>query len=233
MSIGWESADCTSAIANTTNIQNQIEKSKIMKHKTLFGAALGLFAITSATTLAAPEIGKPAPAFTLTDTSGQSHSLSDFEGKIVVLEWVNHGCPFVKKHYGAGNMQKLQKEAVDQGVVWLSICSSAPGTQGHMGAEDAAAKSKEAGSNATAYLLDEDGKVGRAYGAKRTPEMFIVNKDGTLAYMGAIDSNPAADPATIEGATNFVSQAVGELLAGKPVSQPQTTAYGCSVKYAD
>jgi hypothetical protein len=149
------------------------------------------------------------------------------------LEWINHGCPFVKKHYSGGNMQKVQKEATEQGVVWLSICSSAPGTQGHMSAEDAAAKSKEVGANATAYLLDENGSVGKTYGATRTPEMFIINKDGTLAYMGAIDSNSAADPATIEGATNYVAQALGELLAGKPVSEAQTKAYGCSVKYAD
>lgn len=204
-----------------------------MKIKQLLAASASLLAFTSAVTIASPEIGKPAPAFTLKDTSGQSHSLSDFEGKIVVLEWINHGCPFVVKHYSSGNMQRLQKEATEQDVVWLSICSSAPEKQGNMSAEDAAAKSQEVGSNATAYLLDVDGTVGKAYGATRTPEMFIINNDGTLAYMGAIDSNPSLDPATIEGATNFVSQALGELMAGNPVSQPQTTPYGCSVKYAD
>ncbi|MCX7868918.1 MAG: thioredoxin family protein [Terrimicrobiaceae bacterium] len=190
-------------------------------------------AASAALATASPEIGKPAPEFTLKDCSGKQHSLSDFRGKTVVLEWVNHGCPFVVKHYSAGNMQKLQKDATARGVVWLSICSSAPGKQGHMSAAEAAKKCEEVGSHATAYLLDEDGQVGRLYAAKRTPEMFVINPEGILVYKGAIDDKPSANSADIPGAKNFVTAALDEVLAGKPVSKPETAAYGCSVKYAD
>lgn len=202
-----------------------------MKIQSLLSVAASLFLGLNALQ-AAPTIGQPAPNFTLKDTSGQEHSLSDFKGKVVVLEWINHGCPFVVKHYATNNMQKHQADATEKGVIWLSICSSAPGTQGHMSAEDAAAKSKEVGSKATAYLLDEDGKVGKLYQAKRTPEMFVIDKEGTLVYMGAIDDNSSSDKATVEGAKNYVAAAVEEVIAGKPVSKAQTTAYGCSVKYA-
>ncbi len=187
--------------------------------------------LTSSLAFASPEIGQPAPAFTLTDTAGQSHSLSDFLGKTVVLEWVNHGCPFVVKHYSSGNMQKLQEAATSEGIVWLSVCSSAPGKQGHMSAAEAAAKSQEVGSKATAYLLDEDGKVGKLYGAKVTPELYIINEKGLLVYHGAIDDKKSTDPADIPNSKNFVAQALAELKAGKPVSEPTTAAYGCSVKY--
>lgn len=189
--------------------------------------------LTATFALASPEIGKPAPDFTLKDCTGKEHRLSDFQGKTVVLEWVNHGCPFVIKHYSAGNMQKLQADATSRGVVWLSICSSAPGQQGHMSAEEAVKKCEEVGSKATAYLLDEDGKVGRLYGAKRTPEMFVVNAEGILVYKGAIDDKPSAKSEDIAGAKNFVAAALDEVLAGKPVTKPETAAYGCSVKYAD
>ncbi|MFV0336715.1 MAG: thioredoxin family protein [Chthoniobacterales bacterium] len=177
------------------------------------------------------EVGKAAPDFRLKDTSGKERSLSEFKGKTVVLEWVNYGCPFVKKHYGAGNMQALQKKAAEDGVVWLSICSSAPEKQGHMTAEDAVAKNKEVGNVAAAYLLDEDGKVGKTYGATRTPEMFIVNEEGILVYHGAIDDKPTAKSEDIEGATNYVTVALGEIAEGKPVSNGTTTPYGCGVKY--
>ena len=180
---------------------------------------------------AAPQVGKPAPEFTLTDSDGKTHNLADFKGRIVVLEWLNHGCPFVKKHYDSGNMQKLQKEYTGKDVVWLSIVSSAPGKQGHMSADETNKTKTEKGSAATAVLIDEDGKVGRLYDAKRTPEMFIVGKDGTLVYAGAIDDKPSPDPADVEGAKNYITQALDEILAGKPVSEPTTTAYGCSVKY--
>ena len=180
---------------------------------------------------AQPEIGKPAPEFTLTDTTGKSHSLSDFKGKTVVLEWINHGCPFVVKHYSSGNMQKLQTDATGKGVVWLSICSSAPGKQGHMTAADAVKKSEEVGSKATAYLVDEDGKVGKLYDAKSTPEMYVINKEGVLVYHGAIDDKKSTDAADIAGAKNYVTAALNEVLAGKPVTTPSTKAYGCSVKY--
>lgn len=180
---------------------------------------------------AAPEIGQDAPAFTLKDTSGKEVSLSDFKGKYVMLEWVNFGCPFVKKHYDSKNMQNLQKEAKDKGVVWLSICSSAPGKQGHNSQEDAAAEIKKQGSNATAYLLDESGTVGKAYNARTTPEMYLISPEGKLLYMGAIDSNSSPDPATIKEATNYAAAAMEAALAGKPVKEPVTKSYGCSVKY--
>ncbi len=195
---------------------------------------LAIFALSAAiasVAVASPEIGKPAPAFTLKDASGNEHSLADFKGKLVVLEWVNHGCPFVKKHYEPGNMQKVQAEAVADGAVWLSICSSAPGKQGHMTAEDATAKFKEVGSKATAYLLDEEGTVGKAYDAKTTPEIFIINPDGLLVYKGAIDDKPSANSADIEGAVNHVTSALKEITDGKPVTVSSTKSYGCSVKY--
>jgi peroxiredoxin len=169
------------------------------------------------------EVGKPAPDFTLPDCTGKNVSLSDFKGKTVVLEWVNHGCPFVVKHYGPGNMQKLQADSTAKGAVWLSICSCA----------DAAKKCAEVQSAATAYLLDESGEVGKKYGAKRTPEMYVVNAEGILVYHGAIDDKPSTNPGDIAGATNHVSAALDEVLAGKPVTTPKTEAYGCSVKYAE
>lgn len=192
---------------------------------------LALSVAIASVAVASPEIGKPAPAFTLKDTSGKEHNLADFQGKVVVLEWVNHGCPFVKKHYEPGNMQKIQGEAVENGVVWLSICSSAPGKQGHMTAEDAAAKFKDTGAKATAYLLDEDGTVGKAYDARTTPELFIINPEGVLVYKGAIDDKPSASSADIEGAVNHVTTALKEIADGKPVTVSATKPYGCSVKY--
>ncbi len=183
------------------------------------------------TVIAAPQTGQPAPEFTLTDSNGKSHKLSDFKGKFVVLEWLNHGCPFVVKHYGSGNMQKLQKEFTGKDVVWLSIASSAPGKQGHMSAEETNKTKEEKGSAATAVLLDEDGTVGRLYEAKVTPHLFVVDPEGTLIYMGAIDDKKSVDAADIAGAKNYVKQALDEAMAGKPVSEPTTTAYGCPVKY--
>ena len=201
-----------------------------MKSITTFAA---VFAATIITALAAPQVGQPAPEFTLTDSNGKSHKLSDFKGKLVVLEWLNHGCPFVVKHYGSGNMQKLQKEFTGKDVVWLSIVSSAPGKQGHMSPEDTNKTKEEKGSAATAVLLDEDGTVGKLYDAQVTPELFVVDREGTLIYTGAIDSVKSTDAADIEGATNYVKQALDEALEGKPVSEATTTAYGCGIKYAD
>lgn len=177
------------------------------------------------------EIGKPAPDFTLAGCNGQSVSLSAQKGKVVVLEWVNYGCPFVAKHYDSGNMQKLQKEAADKGVVWFSICSSAPGKQGHMAAADAAKACAEKKTSAAAYLLDEDGAVGKLYGAKRTPEMYVIDANGVLVYHGAIDDKSSTDPKDIAGAKNHVMAAIDDLLAGKSVATPKTTVYGCGVKY--
>ncbi len=197
--------------------------------KTRYLLPVLLASLTSA--FAAPQIGQDAPAFTLKDTSGKNVSLSDYKGKYVMLEWVNFGCPFVKKHYESKNMQDLQKEATGKGVVWLSICSSAPGKQGNYAPADAAAQVKEHGSNATAYLLDESGEVGKAYDARTTPEMYLINPEGKLVYMGAIDNRPTPDPASLQGAKNYAREAIDAVLQGKPVAETVTKSYGCSVKY--
>jgi len=181
--------------------------------------------------IAVPQIGGGAPDFTGTDSTGKKHTLADFKGKYVVLEWLNHGCPFVKKHYGSDNMQKLQKEFTDKGVVWVSIVSSAPGKQGHMSPEDTNKTKKEVGSAATAVIIDEDGSIGRLYDAKTTPEIFVIDPKGTLIYAGAIDSVKSVDPNDIAKSTNYVRAALTEALDGKPVTTAKTTPYGCSVKY--
>jgi hypothetical protein len=180
---------------------------------------------------AAATVGQAAPAFTLTDTAGQKHALADLKGKHVVLEWVNFDCPFVKKHYDSGNMQKLQKAYTGKGVVWLQVNSSAAGKQGAYPADRAAAMNKERGAASSAYLLDSDGAVGRAYGARTTPHMYVIDPAGKLVYAGGIDDKPSTDQADIAGARNFVSAALDEVLAGKPVSVATSTPYGCSVKY--
>ncbi|GIX39373.1 MAG: thioredoxin family protein [Silanimonas sp.] len=200
--------------------------------KTLLSLALGTaLAFGASAAGATATVGQPAPAFTLTDSKGQRHSLSDFAGKTVVLEWFNHECPFVKKHYGAGNMQKQQAEAVAKGTVWLVVNSSAPGKQGHVSGEEADRILGEWKAAPTAFLLDHDGTVGRAYGAKTTPHLFVIDGEGMLRYNGAIDSNPSADPADIPGATQFVREALADLGAGRPVGRATTQPYGCSVKY--
>jgi AhpC/TSA family len=191
-----------------------------------------LFAVALAASLyASPEVGKPAPDFALKDLSGKNHKLSDLKGKFVVLEWVNFGCPFVRKHYGSGNMQKLQGEFVDKGVEWLSICSSAPGKQGNETPDTAKSGFSKFHSAATAYLVDEDGKVGRLYNAKTTPQMFVINPEGMLIYAGAIDDKPTPDPSTVAGSNNYLKAAFNEATSGKTVSVPSTKPYGCSVKY--
>ncbi|HEX6097710.1 MAG TPA: thioredoxin family protein [Thermoanaerobaculia bacterium] len=178
-----------------------------------------------------PAVGSPAPALTLTDTNGKQHNLADYKGKYVVLEWVNLGCPFVKKHYESGNMQATQKKAVDQGVVWLSVCSSAEGKQGHMAPADWNKEIAARKLASTAVLIDESGKVGAAYGAKTTPHMYIINPAGVLVYKGAIDDKPTTNQDDIPGARNYVLAALDESMAGKPVSTASTQSYGCSVKY--
>ena len=180
---------------------------------------------------AAVEPGEEAPDFTLTDSKGTSHKLSDFRGKLVVLEWLNHECPFVKKHYSGGNMQKLQQEYTAKGVVWLSIISSAPGKQGHRTGPQAEADTKDKNAAPTAVLLDPSGEVGKKYDAKTTPEMFVLDKEGKVIYAGAIDSIKSTDSADIAKAENHVRQALDAALAGQPVSTPKTQPYGCSVKY--
>jgi peroxiredoxin len=177
------------------------------------------------------KVGSAAPAFTLKDTSGKEHSLADFRGKYVVLEWFNEGCPFVQKHYKSGNMQKLQKEYTGKDVVWLSINSSAEGEQGHVTPESAPKTVKEWNMDNTKILLDHDGKVGRMYGARTTPHMYVIDPEGKLIYQGAIDSKPTANPADINGAENYVKVALDNSMAGKPVENSSTKPYGCSVKY--
>ena len=199
--------------------------------KTLLAAALGTALAFASSLHAAATVGQPAPAFTLTDTKGTTHSLADFAGKTVVLEWFNHECPFVKKHYGAGNMQRQQAAATGKGVVWLTINSSAAGKQGHVNAEQANAILGEWKASPTAFLLDHDGTVGQAYGAKTTPHMYVIDGTGVLRYNGAIDSNPSADPADIPGATQYVEAALGDLAANRAVARGTTQPYGCSVKY--
>ncbi|MFC1660782.1 thioredoxin family protein [Gemmatimonadota bacterium] len=180
-----------------------------------------------------PEIGAPAPAFALPDTYGSQHSLSDYAGKWVVLEWLNYDCPFVRKHYDSGNMQGLQQEYGEQGVIWFSVVSSAPGKQGYFEPDEMNALSTEKGNAANAVLMDPDGVVGMAYGAKTTPQMYVINPDGVLLYNGAIDDRPSARPESLEGATNYLAQALTEAMAGQAVSQPTSQPYGCSVKYKD
>ncbi len=190
-------------------------------------------AVIAAPASAAPVVGKPAPNFKLADANGKPVTLSDFRGKTVVLEWNNPGCPFVKKHYSSGNMQKAQAAAAKDGAVWLTINSGAPGKQGHMNGAEAKAFVAESGARPAAYLLDPNGVVGKTYEAKTTPHMYIVNKAGTLVYAGGIDDKPTPNPADVSGARNHVLAALAELKAGKPVSVATSRPYGCAVKYKD
>lgn len=182
----------------------------------------------------AAALGAPAPDFTLTDTHGNTHTLSDYRGQNVILEWMNHDCPFVKKHYNeTGNMPALQRDAIEQGDVWFTIVSSAPGTQGYTSPEEANEVMAMQESDETARLLDPEGAVGRLYGAAVTPHMYIIDAKGTLVYNGAIDDNSSANPATVEGAHNYVVAALTNIRAGEPVEVAQTRPYGCTVKYED
>lgn len=202
--------------------------------KTLLRSALAVASLAaSGIAFAAAAVGQPAPAFSAVDTSGKTVSLSDFKGRTVVLEWVNPGCPYVKKHYDSGNMPATQKSALAKGAVWLSVNSTHNGASDYMAPAALAGWMKDKGGTPTATLMDADGKLGRAYGARTTPHMYVIDAKGALAYVGAIDSKPTANPADIRTATNYVEQAVAEVVAGKPVSQPATQAYGCSVKYSD
>jgi peroxiredoxin len=205
-----------------------------MKGTTL-GAILGAAALASAISapaLASAVVGEVAPAFTLPDSNGKARSLAEFKGKVVVLEWWNPQCPFVGKHYGSGSMQKLQREWTAKGVVWLTVNSSAAGQQGHVDGAKANALVSEKGMASTAVLLDHDGTTGRAYGAKTTPHMFVIDGKGTLVYAGGIDDKPSTDQADIAAARNHVAAALTEVTAGKAVTTPSTQPYGCGVKYA-
>ena len=190
-------------------------------------------AVTLAGTAWAARVGEKAPDFAATDSHGGKRALSEYKGKYVVLEWHNNGCPFVRKQYDSGNMQKLQKAWTARGVAWLTVISSAPGKQGYVTADEENAYVKRMGAAPTAVLLDPTGQLGHLYDAKTSPHMFVIDPSGTLIYNGAIDDRPTPDPASVPGATNYVVQALTEAMAGKPVSLPASRPYGCSVKYAD
>lgn len=195
-------------------------------------AAAGLLMAPAQAQPAKARVGQPAPTFEAVTSEGEAVSLSDYEGQTVVLEWTNDGCPFVQKHYGSNNMQGLQKRAAADGVAWLSVISSAPGEQGHVDGAGANRLTAERKAAPTAVLLDEDGVVGRLYGAKTTPHMYVIDQDGTLRYAGAIDTIASTDAADVPRADNYVSAALAALKANQPVTVPQTQPYGCSVKYA-
>ena len=199
----------------------------------LMFTAFAALAVISAPVSAAAVVGKPAPNFRLTDMNGKPVTLGQFRGKVVVLEWNNPECPFVKKHYGSANMQKTQAAARKDGVVWLTINSSAPSKQGHMNGAQAKAVVAAQKAQPTAYLLDPEGVVGKSYGARTTPHMYLVNTDGTVVYAGGIDDKPSPNPADISGARNHVLAALAELKAGKAVSVATSRPYGCAVKYKD
>lgn len=176
-------------------------------------------------------VGKAAPNFSLQDSNGRTRKLSDFRGRIVVLEWLNHDCPFVKKHYDSGNMQRVQREARAQGAVWLSINSSAAGKQGHVNGAQANALTRRKNAAPSAVLLDASGVVGRAYNAKTTPHMYLISAQGAVLYNGAIDDKPSTDVADVKGAKNYVLAALTQAKKGERISVPVTQPYGCSVKY--
>lgn len=198
---------------------------------TRFLLSLAACSAIAAPAVAAPVLGQPAPAFQAVDASGKTRSLADYKGKTVVLEWTNNGCPYVQKHYNSGSMQRLQSQAAKDGVVWLTLISSAPGMQGHLTGPQARQWKAESKAAPTDVLLDPKGTVGRAYDAKTTPHMYIVDKTGKLVYMGGIDDKASSDPASLKGATNYVTAALADVKAGRAVAQPATRPYGCSVKY--
>lgn len=199
---------------------------------TLRTIALAAGLMSAASVLANAVVSQPAPQFSAQDATGKTVNLADYKGKYVVLEWLNPGCPFVQKHYNSGNMQALQKDANGKGVVWLSVSSTATSAADYKEPAALGAWMKEKSGQPNAIVQDAEGKIGRAYGARTTPHMYLIDPQGKLIYAGAIDSKASANPEDIKTATNYVSQALTEVLAGKAVSQPTTKAYGCGVKYA-
>ena len=197
---------------------------------TLAAAAIAFAAGASA---AGPDLDKAAPDFTGTDTNGKTVRLADFKGKLVILEWSNHQCPYVRKHYGSGNMQKTQAAARDLGVVWITIISSAPGEQGHVNAAEANGLTTERNARPSHVLLDPRGQIGRLYAARVTPHMFVVGADGKLLYKGGIDSIRSSRVSDIDKAKKYVTAALGEITAGKPIADADTIAYGCTIHYKE
>ncbi|MBL4790111.1 MAG: redoxin domain-containing protein [Kordiimonadaceae bacterium] len=187
---------------------------------------------TAQAVLAGPQVGKKAPAFEAYDSNGRVVALAELAGSPVVLEWTNHDCPFVRKHYQSGNMQRLQRELVEQGVKWISVISSAPGLQGYVSGEEANQIAAKQGSYADIILLDPRGVIGRMYGAKTTPHMFLIDENQVVRYMGAIDDRPSVQRSSLKGASNLVRQAWTALKAGENIANPSTKPYGCGVKYA-
>jgi hypothetical protein len=215
---------------------SQGEKEHMKLKAYLLATGLALASLTASTTgfaQATPfKLNDVIPAtLTVTDAAGKNHEFSSFRGKPVVLEWTNYDCPFVKKHYGVGNMQKLQKDYTAKGVTWLSVISSAPGKQGALTAAEAPKAIEDAGFSGTAVVLDPSGTLGRQFGAETTPHMFVLDATGKLVYRGAIDSIPSFNADDIQKADNYVAQALDAVLVGKSVATAQTKAYGCSVKY--
>lgn len=204
-----------------------------MKTSSLLLSACAALSFAASSAFAAPAVGSAAPGFSLPDATGKSVSLDAYKGKYVVLEWTNPGCPFVRKHYDSGNMQKLQAEYTKKGVVWLSIDSSAPGQQGYLAGDDAKKAKEGEYKAASALLLDPDGKVGHLYGATNTPDMVIVDPEGKVVYTGAIDSIASPKTDDIAKATNYVQTGLDEALAGKPLSKSMSKPYGCGVKYKE
>src|SRR5271155_138248 len=204
-----------------------------MKRSILFLMLIGPLLCAAPLLIAAAKVGDPAPEFTATASNGKTFRLADYRGKYVVLEWHNNGCPYVGKHYNSGNMQKLQKQWTGRGVVWFTILSSAPGNQGYMTASEENGYLAKEHAAPTAALLDPTGQIGHLYDAKTSPQMVVINPQGVVIYDGAIDDRPTTDLQDVQGATNYVSLALEQAMAGKPVQTPATRPYGCSVKYAN
>jgi AhpC/TSA family len=204
-----------------------------MKKQVLLSIALTLAVVTAFSAAWAARVGEPAPNFTATDSNGKVHRLSDFAGKFVVLEWTNQGCPYTQKQYNSGNMQRLQLEWTGRGVVWMTVVSSAPGKQGYVTGAEENEYLKKVNASPSAVLLDPTGAIGHLYDAKTTPHMYVIDPKGILIYDGAIDDKPTTDLADVKDAKNYVSLALNEAMGGKPVSNPTTRPYGCSVKYSD
>ncbi len=199
--------------------------------KPILSTVLVVLSLYAGASIATVRVGEPAPDFEGVDTQGKTQRLADYAGKTVVLEWTNHDCPYVRKHYGAGNMQEQQRAAADQGVVWLSVISSSAGKQGHVNAGQADELTHSRNAAPHAVILDPKGDIGRAYGAKTTPHMYVIDGAGTLVYMGGIDNIASANPGDIPRATQYVRIALQELADGKSIGTPVTRPYGCSVKY--
>jgi peroxiredoxin len=201
-----------------------------MIRRSLLLAAVAALAAPALSASAAVAVGQPAPAFSAVDANGRTHSLAQYRGKTVVLEWTNHDCPYVKKHY-SGAMQKLQADARRDGVVWLSVISSAPGKQGHVAPAQALQLTSSRGAQPTAVLMDPTGAVGRLYDARTTPHMFVINPQGQVVYAGGIDDKPTANAADLATARPLVRLALADVKAGRPVATPASKPYGCSIKY--